>query len=351
MPESPSPVPHRKVIRQWLTPYSRRSTRKAIVLAGIDLTLFVGAIVATIVAPHLGLKLLAGVAAGFIIGRLFIIGHDACHQSLTDSRRLNRIIGRIVFLPSLTPYSLWDTGHNLVHHGYTNLRSHDFVWRPLSVEEYQSLPPVARWLERVYRSGWAPWLYYLLEVWWRRMFFPNREEMPTRRPVFRSDCLLVSAFATAWIAVLAFAAQSTGQGLLITLLAGFVLPFVVWNGLIGFVVYVHHTHPKIDWYDDKQAWGSSQPFVTTTVHLKFKRVLGFDWGVALHHIMEHTAHHVDMRIPLYHLKAAQKTLEEKLPGSIVVQTFSWRWYRDVARRCKLYDFRQQRWLDFTGQPT
>ena len=35
-------------------------------------------------------------------------------------------------------------------------------------------------------------------------------------------------------------------------------------------------------------------------------------GSALHHIMEHTAHHVDMSVPLYRLKAAQRVLEEKL---------------------------------------
>ncbi len=351
MADTPDSVPHRKVIRQWLTPYSHRSTARALTLVSIDIVLFFAAITATIAAPYAALKIAAGIIAGFVIGRLFIIGHDACHQSLTDSRRLNRIIGRIVFLPSLTPYSLWDTGHNIVHHGYTNLRSHDFVWRPLSLEEYQALPRGAQLLERMYRSGWAPWLYYLMEVWWRRMFFPSREEMPTRRSIFLRDCLLVSAFTVAWVTALVIAAHYTEQGLLLTLFSGFLLPFVVWNGLIGFVVYVHHTHPQIDWYDDKQSWGASQPFVTTTVHLKFKRILGFDWGVALHHIMEHTAHHVDMRIPLYHLRAAQKTLEDKLPGKMVIQDFSWRWYRDVTRRCKLYDFRQQRWLDFSGQPT
>jgi len=35
----------------------------------------------------------------------------------------------------------------------------------------------------------------------------------------------------------------------------------------------------------------------------------------------------------------------------VVQAFSWRWYFDTARRCKLYDFAAGRWLDFAGRPT
>ena len=64
--------------------------------------------------------------------------------------------------------------------------------------------------------------------------------------------------------------------------------------------------------------------------------------------MEHTAHHVDMSVPLYNLKAAQNRLEELLPNRIVVQSFSWRWYFDVARTCKLYDFENKAWLDFDG---
>ena len=64
--------------------------------------------------------------------------------------------------------------------------------------------------------------------------------------------------------------------------------------------------------------------------------------------MEHTAHHVDMSVPLYNLKAAQNRLEELMPNRIVVQSFSWQWYFDVARTCKLYDFEKKTWLDFDG---
>lgn len=344
-------IPHRKVIRTWLTPYSERSTSKAIALVALDIALFFACLSGVALAPHWTLKLVAGCATGFIIGRLFIIGHDACHQSLTDSRKLNRWIGRLVFLPSLTPYSLWDTGHNVVHHGYTNLKQYDFVWRPRTLQEFQSLPRWAQTLERIYRSGWALWLYYLVEIWWQKLFFPNAEQMPAKRNIFLQDCLLVSTFAVAWIAGLSAVAVYTEQSIALLLITGFFLPFIFWNGLIGFVVYVHHTHPDIVWYADKSSWGQSQPFVSTTVHLKFERFLGLDWGALLHHIMEHTAHHVDMRIPLYNLRAAQKTLEDKLPGKIVIQTFSWSVYRDIARRCKLYDYDARHWLDFQGKPT
>ncbi len=342
-----SDIPSRRLIRSWLTPLAGRSTARAVALVAFDLALYAAAFAGVILAPSAWLQLPAGVLLGVVIARLFILGHDACHQSLTPHRTLNRWLGRLVFLPSLTPYSLWEVGHNVVHHGYTNLRGFDFVWQPRSLQEYTVLSPARRALERVYRSGWAPWLYYLVEIWWTRLLFPSRRAMPTRRSVFVWDSLLASAYAAAWIAALVAAALATGQSVAWLLAVGFALPFVCWNGLIGFVVYVHHTHPGVAWHQDKATWNAAQPFVSTTVHLTFRSA----FGAVLHHIMEHTAHHVDMSIPLYRLQAAQALLERKLAGHIVVQPFSWRWYADTARRCKLYDFEAGRWLDFAGRPT
>lgn len=344
-----APLPHRKVIRAWMAPIAARNTILALSLVALDLLLFGLALGATVWLPPWWLKLPAGVATGFVIGRLFILGHDACHQSFTPHAALNRWIGRLVFLPSLTPYSLWNVGHNVVHHGYTNLKDFDFVWRPRTLDEFRALPRWRRGLERVYRSGWAPWLYYLVEVWWRRMFFPSRKLLPARRREFFWDSVLVSAFALVWIGGLVGAALASGQSAALLLFAGFVLPFLFWNAMIGFVVYVHHTHTGVAWYDNKVDWGRSQPFVSTTVHLQFRRWLGLDAGVLMHHITEHTAHHVDMGVPLYRLREAQAVLERMLPGRIVIQPFSWRWYFDTARRCKLYDYRARCWTDFDGR--
>lgn len=346
-PAAPRAIPHRKLIRAWLAPISGRSTARALALVVSDLLLYAACLAAALLAPHPVLQALAGLATGLVISRLFILGHDACHQSLTRHRTLNRWLGRLIFLPSLTPYSLWEVGHNVVHHGYTNLKGFDFVWQPRSLDEFRALPRWRRALERLYRSGWAPWLYYLVEIWWTRMMFPNRATMPTRRAVFTLDGLMASAYALAWVGGLVAAAAASGQSAWWLLAVGFVVPFLVWNGMIGFVVYVHHTHPGIAWYDSKAQWAAANPFVSTTVHLTFRSAM----GSVLHHIMEHTAHHVDMGVPLYRLEHAQALLEQKLAGHIVVQPFSWRWYADTVRRCKLYDFDARCWTDFSGRPT
>ena len=79
-------MPHRKIIREWLKPLSDRSTLRAFVLLLVDTALFMGLVAGTVWVESVWLKLLCGSAAGFVIGRLFIIGHDACHQSLTPHR-------------------------------------------------------------------------------------------------------------------------------------------------------------------------------------------------------------------------------------------------------------------------
>ena len=57
-----------------------------------------------------------------MIGALFIIGHDAAHNSFTPYGWLNRLLGRLVLLPAWHPYTSWAYAHNTLHHGGTNLR-------------------------------------------------------------------------------------------------------------------------------------------------------------------------------------------------------------------------------------
>jgi omega-6 fatty acid desaturase (delta-12 desaturase) len=338
------PMPERKAIRKWLIPLSHRQYIKPILLQIFDSALFLAAIAGIVFSESRWLKILLGCVAGFIIGRLFILGHDACHQSYTPNRTLNRWLGRIAFLPSLTPYSLWEVGHNVVHHGYTNLKGFDFVWAPKSTEEFAALSATDKLLERIYRSGYAPGLYYFIEMWWKRMYFPSSKYITTRRTVFLLDGLLASAFGLFWIGALMYVANITGQSSLTLVLTGFLVPFAFWNSMIGFVVYVHHTHKLVKWYDNKTEWNECKAFVSTTVHLTFPGKI----GQILHNIMEHTAHHVDMSIPLYSLKEAQSMLEHLLPKRIVIQHFSLKWYFETARACKLYDFNTKQWLPFSS---
>jgi omega-6 fatty acid desaturase (delta-12 desaturase) len=310
----------------------------------LDIGLFAGGSAAVVLAPGLALKLLGTLLVTFAIVRLFLIGHDACHGSYFNQPRLNAVCGRIAFLPSLTAYSLWEVGHNTAHHGFNNLKGRDQVWAPYSKAEFDALPRHRQALERWYRSGLGWGAYYLVEMWWKKLFFASRREIGSSRRRYTLDSLLVGAAAVIWIAAILWAATVTGQSGLLLVTLGFVLPFLLWNGVIGFVVFLHHTSPQIAWFQNRQEWQRRRAYLTSTACVSFP----FGLDRMLHNIMEHNAHHLNPAIPMFKLRAAQRFLREKFPDLCAYRVGRQN-YLDVVRRCKLYDFVEHAWLDFDGR--
>lgn len=332
-------------LRDALAPYRRRSTPLALALVAADLGVFAAGQWLVAFGPGIGLRLLGALLAWVGIVRLFLIGHDACHGALTDSDRLNGWLGRLAFLPSLTPFSLWHVGHNVVHHGFNNLRGRDFVWEPMSPDEYQQLPGWRRALERLYRGSAAgPGPYYFWEIWWKRLYFPGLARLRTTRPEFIADCTAVTIAGVAWVGGLVWAAVATGVSPWLTVGLGFVLPFALWIWTMGLVIYLHHTAPDVRWFDDRRVWLREAAQATATTHLRLPAFL----EVLLHRIMDHPAHHLDGTIPCYHLKAAQQRLRELMPELTAVR-FSWRYYRDCLRTCQVYDYAAGGWAPFPAR--
>lgn len=282
--------------------------------------------------------------AGFI-ATLFIVGHDACHGSLTPKLWLNKLIGRLSFLPSWHPFVSWDLGHNRIHHSWTNLKGRDYVWTPLTVEEFQALSPFGRFMHRFYRSLPGVGLYYFWEIWFKHMVFPGASDRKRMSPsLLAADLSLVALFVGAQISLSIAAAAHFQTPVWLALLLAVVLPQILWNQLMGLVILLHHTHPRVKWFDDPDQWSFFNGQVRGTVHVLFPWPL----GALLHHIMDHTAHHVDTRIPLYHLPDAQVEMERSYPGDVIVSPFSWPNLRYVLRKCQLYDYARQQWLPFSA---
>jgi omega-6 fatty acid desaturase (delta-12 desaturase) len=310
-------------------------------LLASDIAVFVFGNALVIGSSSIWIQLLGTVLVTIAIVRLFILGHDACHQSLTDHAELNKVLGRIAFLPSLTPFALWRVGHNVVHHGFNNLKGRDFVWQPMDPAEYAALSRPRQWVERMYRSAFGPLPYYLVEIWWKKLYYPAKDRAPGQRAEYFWDSTAVTVFAALWIAALLwFSPHTLGAGILAVTL-GFLVPFLCWNWTVGFVIYVHHTHPDTIWYADKSSWLKAQGIIRGTVRYRVKPV----WNFLLHNIMEHGAHHLDARIPLYRLKAAQAALARMVPDMPVIE-LSFATYWRTVRECKLFDFTRQVWVTF-----
>jgi omega-6 fatty acid desaturase (delta-12 desaturase) len=328
-------------LRHELKEFHQRSLGSALVHLGVRLILYGVAFLGTLTLASPALRVLAGLAAGVFSGSLFMIGHDACHGSYTSRHALNRVLGRIAFLPSYHTYSLWDLSHNRIHHVHTNLKGKDFVWTPLSKAEFDALPTLRRVLYRCFRTPLGLALYYPIDLWGPRLMFPRRAHLDRPRPIYTLDRGLVLVFFLAQ--VLAIATIGSPADVLVAL----VVPWLVFNWMIGFVIYFNHTHPRVPWFDDRSEWSVIPSAIRGTVRLTFPR-----WTrVFASNIMDHVAHHVDPRVPLARLHEAQQRIEAVLPGQIVVQAFGIAELRDILRRCKLYDYQDHKWTDFRGDPT
>jgi len=328
-----------RTLRAALAPYARPSTPVALALLLATVTVYTLAVAGALMLPSLWLRVLCSIAAGATIASLFVIGHDAAHGAFTASRTLNGIIGRIALLPALHNYSLWQVQHNRLHHRLANVKGFN-SWSPLTKAEYDALPSWRRALERLYRGalGFAP--YYLRERWWRDKVFPRRSRDRARLTCWL-DFALVSGAAWTFIAALALMG---GTG---TVVLGFALPFLVWNAMMGATTYMQHTHMRVPWFEALTEWQGLAGQDEVTVQVQVPRWYGF----ISHHIMDHPAHHVHPKVPLYRVAAAQRELNRILGTRAVTQRFSPAYLWRTIARCKLYDYRQHRWLDFAGNPT
>src|SRR5580704_11145351 len=247
-------------LRQILRPFRAKADAFALALFAADCAMYALCAAAAAAPLPMLVRLLAGTCAGVLLAVLFVVGHDACHGSFTSRRWLNSLIGRVVFLPTLTPYSTWELSHNHTHHVYTNLKRRDHVWTPLTKAEYDALPRWRRKLERIYRHPLGLALYYPLEIWRKRLFFPTGRYVQPLKPVYIADSVACALF---FLLVFALVARQ-GVTAVVFAMAG---PFAIWSWLMSWALLAQHTHPDVPWFDDEREWRAAQAQTRATVHV------------------------------------------------------------------------------------
>jgi omega-6 fatty acid desaturase (delta-12 desaturase) len=295
-----------------------------------------------ILAAPIGISVLLTTPCGLLIAMLFVVGHDAAHNSLTRSGILNKVLGRLAFLPSLHAFSLWDLSHNRTHHRYNSIRGIDYVWEPMTREAFERCSVLRRTLYRFYRTPVGVAFYYLPCLWAPRLFVPLSAVIGRSRLVYWLDSALVMMALVLQVVGVIMVGALFGKAAWISVLFGTVIPFIVWNGIMSFVIFLHHTHPAVQWYRDAAAWREQAGAINGTVCVRFP----FPFGAIALRIMEHGAHHHSSGVPLYNLSRMQRALESRL--AVVTWRFSWRGYARICRRCKLYDYDGGKWIPFDG---
>lgn len=319
-------------------------TAKGLLYLGRDLALYGVAVWLLLTTTSVPLVLAGWLLASFTIAGLFVIGHDAAHGALFKNARLNYLAGQLAMLPSLHVSSVWAYGHNRVHHAFPGCEGLDFVWHPVTIEEYRALSWWKRLRHRLDWSFLGAGTYYARAIWWERLMrMPAPERMAAP---FRRDRLVVVAYLMASSALVAWAGwEQTGTtaGAAWTWAKVLLVPWLVWNVLIGWAVYIQHISPGMAWHS-RRRWRKFAGQVETTSNFHMPRWLNFFW----HNILVHVPHHVDPRIPFYNLPAAADALTQGHAdvGDSLPYYFSD--YLETTRRCKLYDFDRETWTGYDG---
>lgn len=309
--------------------------RRALVPLAVDLILYGTSMAAVVVLDAPLARLAAGVVAGAAVACMFVWAHDAAHGTLFRSRRAAELAGSLMMLPSLQMYRLWIYGHNRVHHGFTNLVSIDWIWRPWTLEEYRAAPRAERLGYRVERSllgcGW----HYLRRVWWDGMVRFKAS------PTHRGDARLGKALVAGWLVgaggLLGWAAGPWAA------VCGVVVPWLVFTSLIALFTFLHHTHPTLSRVLERAAWNPVAGQLQGSTVIRCSRPV----EALTHGILIHAPHHLDVRIPFYRLERAWDDLAASAWGDeVLTYRFRWSTVREIFRACKLYDYDAQAWSGF-----
>jgi omega-6 fatty acid desaturase (delta-12 desaturase) len=256
-------------------------------------------------------------ASGFMM-RTFIVFHDCVHGSFLPSRRANEWLGRTFGLLAFTPFGRWRYEH-LVHHataGDLDRRGVGDV--PMStVAEYEAMSRAGRLGYRLFRN---PFVMYLLGPIYSTGIM-QRMQTPRSRVRMRN-----SVWGTNLAVVVLVAALVVAFGWAAVLFVE--LPIVVIAGGAGiWLFYVQHQCAGSYWVHSSD-WSFSQAALEGSSYLALPRLLQFVTGnIGFHHV-----HHLNPKIPNYHLQRAHDEQEIFRAVPVLTVTDGLR-----ATRLKLYD--------------
>ncbi|HRH43974.1 MAG TPA: fatty acid desaturase [Pyrinomonadaceae bacterium] len=331
-----------------------KSTAKALLIFLAHALVYLTTFWAIVLVPFWMVKVAAILVNGLFIGTFFVVGHDACHGSFVRQKWLNQLLGRLSLTPSLNPFTAWEVSHNQFHHGYTNFKQND-VYVPLTKKEYEALSDWGKLVQRFYRTPIGIIFYYQIEVWWKQLIFPtkhNRERMNFNIFLFDLGLMIsyvgLKIFVLYWFSpIFANYFQVPQQPFLLNLLLAIILPFTVWITLYVYITFLQHTHPQVAWFDKKDEWNFFRGQVEGSVHILTSGLL----RIVTNNVLEHAAHHVDVRIPLYNLRESQSALKTEFPKAIRTQKGIFLAAFRTLKVCKLYDYDNHCWTDFEGNVT
>lgn len=236
------------------------------------------------------------VGAGLFMVRTFILFHDCTHDSFVASRKMNNLLGHVLGIFSFTPYMPWKKDHGIHHGAVGNLdhRGVGDIWT-LTVEEYESKSWLIKAVYRLFRNpaflfGVAP--YFLF------MIIQRVPKKGSSKKEVRSYLLTNLGIAGL------FAIYGSLFGLLNFFIIQSII-MVIAGGIGIWLFYVQHQFEDVYW-ESEASYNSVEAALKGSTFYKLPILLEWMSGyIGYHHI-----HHLNARIPNYHLKQCYKAFKE-----------------------------------------
>ncbi|CAK0784080.1 sn-2 acyl-lipid omega-3 desaturase (ferredoxin), chloroplastic [Coccomyxa viridis] len=237
-------------------------------------------------------------AQGTMFWALFVVGHDCGHQSFSNSRKVNDLVGNIVHSSILVPYHGWRISHRTHHSNHGHVEN-DESWHPVTKSIYDKMDGLGKMGRLTFPIAMLAYPFYL----WKRS--PGKEGShydpkcdlftPAEEPLVRTT----NAFLKGMLGILVVCTIALGPLAMFNL---YFMPYwinVVW---LDIVTYLHHHGPedeteKVPWYRGEE-WSYFRGGLST---------IDRDYGIfnKIHHdIGTHVVHHLFPQMPHYHLTEA-----------------------------------------------
>ncbi len=278
--------------RDALAPFATPCPQRGLLAVATSLVPYLalsGAIYATLGVSVLLTVALTILAAGFLV-RVFVVFHDCTHGSLLPSRRANAVLGTVLGLLVLAPFVRWRHDH-AVHHATAGDLDHrgvgDIV--TLTVDEYAA----RSWRGRLgYRLLRNPLVMFGLGPIVAMVIGP-RIVSRGARPRMRNSVLVTDAAIVTIVGLFCWLIGWTDFLLVWA-------PAAMLAGSVGiWLFYVQHQFEDTYWQQTGE-WSYADAALRGSSYLKLPSVLQFFTGnIGLHHV-----HHLNARIPNYHLQRA-----------------------------------------------
>jgi len=289
----------------------------------LRLAIIAGSLWGLTVAPGYLYPILWFIQGWTMVG-IFVIGHDAGHNSFSGVKVIDRFVGHLCMAPLANSFHTWVVTHNH-HHAHTQLRGSEIDWAShlQTKEELES----RNWREHfVIKMGYAiPFgiFFWILVNIGRRGALVEQQigaerYQRERKLLLFSNLLMISCVVAIYGGLYLY-------GGIWAMLKFYGIPATIATLTGSLIITIQHANRETLSYS-KSGWTPTRGQIVSTFDVRFWAPLQWLWC----DITCHIPHHLSPSIPWYNLRSASIALQNNFPDYYQSRPFSWwhiEWFR------------------------